>query len=364
MSDVEKNLNKTLEDLEKIGIRVTKFSSGTPANIEVVSTGSITLDIATGINGFPRGRVVEVFGPEMGGKTTLSLVAIAQAQKAGGRAAFIDAEHAFSPVWAQKLGVKIDELYFNQPDYGEQALDTVIKLIETKAFDLIVIDSTASLTPKAEIDAEMEQQSIGLQARMMSKALRKITAIASKSRTTVIFINQLREKVGVMYGNPEVTPGGKALKYYSSMRVRVDTVSKSSLENARGDKIAHRVHVKVVKNKCAAPFREAEFLLNFETGIDNDSEIFDAALSKDILKLEGRTYTYETWTAVGQDKTRELIQTTPELKASLIEKLRTSPAGAPVTIDNEEDESPDEGEGMKIDMPKKKGKKKLETEES
>jgi len=320
-NEKEKKIEKTVKELEELGIKVVKLKDDKYGEYDVISTGSITLNIATGINGYPRGRIIEIFGPESGGKTTLSLIAIAQAQKAGGIAAFIDAEHSLNKKWAQKLGVNTDELYFYQPDYGEQALNVLEKLLLTKSFDIIVIDSVTALVPKAELEGNMEDANVGLHARLMSKAMRKLTGIASKSKTVVIFVNQIREKIGQMWGNPEITTGGRALKFYSSMRIRVQKVSKSSITDKNGNIIGHIVHAEVVKNKCACPYREAEFLLNFNTGIDNDSEIFDAALSKEIIKLNGKTYTFKKWQFIGKEKMKNAIKDINELKEELIKSL-------------------------------------------
>src|SRR5574344_924998 len=280
-------------------------------DIDVIPTGSIGLDRALGVGGYPRGRVIEIYGPESSGKTTLAIHAIAEAQKAGGIAAFIDAEHAFDRFYAQKLGVDIENLWISQPDNGEQALEIADQLIRSSAVDILVVDSVAALTPKAEIEGDMGENKVGLQARLMSQALRKLTATISKTNTTCIFINQLREKIGVMFGNPETTTGGNALKFYSS--VRLDIRGVSQLKD--GDEvIGNQVRVKVVKNKVAPPFRKAEFDIMFGEGISKSGEIIDLGVEYNIIQKSGSWFSYNgSKLAQGRDGTKTILKDNPEL---------------------------------------------------
>ena len=293
--------------------------------IEVIPSGCLTLDLALGIGGFPRGRIIEIYGPESSGKTTVALHAIAEAQKMGGVAAFIDAEHALDPVYAKKLGVNLDDLYVSQPDTGEQALDIADALVRSSAVDIIVVDSVAALTPKAEIEGDMGDTHVGLQARLMSQALRKLTAIVNKSKTCVIFINQLREKVGVMFGNPETTPGGKALKFYASMRL--DIRKMDTLKDADGA-MGNRTKAKVVKNKLAPPFRQAEFDIVFGEGISQEGCIMDMGVQYDIIAKSGSFFSYQgNKIAQGREKLRTFLRENPEIKAEIEQKIRDAAKG-------------------------------------
>ena len=293
--------------------------------IEVIPSGCVTLDLALGIGGFPRGRIIEIYGPESSGKTTVALHAIAEAQKMGGVAAFIDAEHALDPIYAKKLGVNLDELYVSQPDTGEQALDITDALVRSSAVDIIVIDSVAALTPKAEIEGDMGDTHVGLQARLMSQALRKLTAIVNKSKTCVIFINQLREKVGIMFGNPETTPGGKALKFYASMRL--DIRKTDTLKDSDGA-MGNRTKAKVVKNKLAPPFRQAEFDIVFGEGISQEGCILDMGVQYDIIGKSGSFFNYNgVKIAQGREKARIYLKENPEVKAEIEQKIRDAAKG-------------------------------------
>ncbi len=293
--------------------------------IEVIPSGCLTLDLALGIGGFPRGRIIEIYGPESSGKTTVALHAVAEAQKMGGVAAFIDAEHALDPVYAKKLGVNLDDLYVSQPDTGEQALDITDALVRSSAVDIIVIDSVAALTPKAEIEGDMGDAHVGLQARLMSQALRKLTAIVNKSKTCVIFINQLREKVGIMFGNPETTPGGKALKFYASMRL--DIRKADVLKDADGA-MGNRTKAKVVKNKLAPPFKQAEFDIVFGEGISQEGCIIDMGVQYDIIGKSGAFFSYNgAKIAQGREKCRMYLKENPEVMKEIEEKIRAAAKG-------------------------------------
>ena len=293
-------------------------------NVEVIPTGSIGLNAALGVGGYPKGRIIEIYGPESSGKTTLAIHAIAEAQKQGGIAAFIDAEHAFDRFYAQKLGINVDELLISQPDNGEQALEIADQLIRSSAIDIIVIDSVAALTPKAEIEGDMGDNRVGLQARLMSQALRKLTSTISKTNTTCIFINQLREKIGVMFGNPETTTGGNALKFYASVRLDIRRVT--TIKD--GDQpIGNQVRVKVVKNKVAPPFRKAEFEITFGDGISHIGELVDLSTELDIVKKSGSWFSYnDTKIGQGRDAVKRMLQDNPELceelEAKIMEKLK------------------------------------------
>ena len=316
-----KALQLTMEKLDKTFGKgaVMKLGDSPVEKVEVIPTGSITLDLALGINGYPKGRVVEIYGPESSGKTTLAIHAIAEVQKQGGIAAFIDAEHAFDQFYAKKLGVDIANLLISQPDNGEQALEIADNLIRSGAVDLVVIDSVAALTPKAEIEGEMGDSQMGLQARLMSKALRKLTGSISKAGCCCIFINQLREKIGVMFGNPETTTGGNALKFYSS--VRLDIRRSTQLKDGE-EIIGNRVKVKVVKNKVAPPFRKAEFDIMYGEGISKVGEIIDLGVELNILKKSGSWFSYgETRLGQGRDSIKTLLLDNPELADDLEAKI-------------------------------------------
>jgi len=320
--DKLKALQLTMDKLEKSYGKgaVMKLGEGPVEDIEAIPSGSLTLDIALGVNGYPRGRVVEIYGPESSGKTTLALHAIAEAQKAGGIAAMIDAEHAFDQLYAKNLGIDTANLLISQPDDGEQALEIADSLIRSGAIDILVIDSVAALTPRAEIEGEMGDSQMGLQARLMSKALRKLTGSINKSGCTVVFINQLREKIGVMFGNPETTTGGNALKFYAS--VRIDIRRSSQIKD--GDKvIGNRTRVKVVKNKVAPPFRRAEFDIMYGKGISKSGEILDLAVENNLIKKSGSWFSYgETRLGQGRDTVKELLEDNLELLEELEEKIK------------------------------------------
>ena len=326
-----KALNAVLAQIEKSygkGAIMKLGSNAGNTDIEVIPTGCLSLDLALGVGGLPRGRMVEIYGPESSGKTTVALHAVAQAQKMGGVAAFVDAEHALDPVYAKKLGVDLDELYVSQPDTGEQALDIVDALVRSSAVDIIVVDSVAALTPKAEIEGDMGDSHVGLQARLMSQALRKLTAIVNKSKTCVVFINQLREKVGVMFGNPEVTPGGKALKFYASIRI---DVRKTDILKDTDGAAGNRTRAKVVKNKLAPPFRQAEFDIMYGEGVSQEGCIIDLGVQYDVIKKSGAWYSYnDNKVANGRERMRQFLKDNPELSKEIEEKIRAAATGAPV----------------------------------
>ena len=320
--DKLKALQLTLDKLEKTFGKGTVMKLGDDAveETEVIPSGSIGLDMALGVGGYPRGRVIEIYGPESSGKTTLALHAIAEAQKAGGIAAFIDAEHAFDRYYAKNLGVDLENLIVSQPDYGEQALEIVDNLIRSGAIDIVVVDSVAALTPKSEIEGEMGDSKMGLQARLMSQALRKLTANISRTKSIVIFINQLREKIGVMFGNPETTTGGNALKFYSSQRL--DVRRTGAIKDNKGEILGNRTRVKVVKNKVAPPFKTAEFDIMYGKGISRSGEILDWGVELDIIQKSGVWYSYQgSKLGQGRDSVKKILEDNPELMEELTAKI-------------------------------------------
>lgn len=321
-SEKQKTIEQALKEIRtKFGDEaIATYGASAPQKIPVISTGSIGLDAALGVGGLPRGRIIEIFGPESSGKTTLALHTIAEAQKAGGIAAFVDAEHALDPEYARRIGVKLSELLISQPDTGEQALDIVESLVRSGNVDVIIIDSVAALTPKDEIEGEMGQQHVGKQARLMSQALRKLTAIVSRSKTIVIFINQIRMQIGVMFGNPETTPGGKALKFYTSVRLDIRRIA--SIKKGE-EVVGGRVRVKVVKNKVAAPFKTTEFDLLYNEGISREGELIALGEKFDIITKSGATYKMgETKLAVGYDATRTHLRNNKETTNDLLKQIR------------------------------------------
>ena len=318
-----KALDAAISQIEKQYGKGAVMKLGDPANqmnVETIPTGSLSLDIALGLGGIPKGRIIEIYGPESSGKTTVTLHMIAEVQKRGGIAGFIDAEHALDPVYAKNIGVDIDNLYISQPDCGEQALEITETMVRSGAIDIVVVDSVAALVPKAEIDGDMGDSHVGLQARLMSQALRKLTAVISKSNCTVIFINQLREKVGVMFGNPETTTGGRALKFYSSVRLDVRRIE--SLKQG-GEVIGNRTRVKVVKNKIAPPFKEAEFDIMFGKGISTVGDLVDIAANLDVIVKSGAWYAYQgTKIGQGRENAKQYLLEHPEIAAEVESKIR------------------------------------------
>ena len=320
-----KALKLTLDKLDKAYGKgtVMKMSDSPVVDVDVISSGSLGLDVALGVGGYPKGRVIEIYGPESSGKTTLTLHAIAETQKAGGIAAFIDAEHAFDRFYAPNLGVDIDNLIISQPDNGEQALEIADNLVRSGAIDMIVIDSVAALTPKSEIEGEMGDSKMGLHARLMSQALRKLTGSISKTNCTMIFINQLREKIGVMFGNPETTTGGNALKFYAS--VRLDIRRSTQIKDSNGNVMGNKTRVKVVKNKVAPPFKLAEFDIMYGEGVSKVGEILDIAVEFDIIQKSGSWFSYdETKLGQGRDAVKQMINDNPDLMDELETKIKTA----------------------------------------
>ena len=326
-----KALQLTMDRLEKTYGKGTVMRLGDKqvVQVETIPTGSLGLDIALGVQGFPKGRVVEIYGPESSGKTTLAIHAIAEAQKKGGIAAFVDAEHAFDRFYAEKLGVDVDNLLIAQPDNGEQALEITENLIRSGAIDIIVVDSVAALVPKAEIEGEMGDSKMGLQARLMSQALRKLTAIIGKANTCCIFINQLREKIGVMFGNPETTTGGNALKFYASVRLDIRR-SGAAIKDKEGNVVANHVKVKVKKNKLAPPFREAEFDITYGKGISKVGEIVDLGVEHEIIKKSGAWYSYnDAKIAQGRESAKQFMEDNPEVALEIEAKIKAVILGTP-----------------------------------
>lgn len=335
-----KALQLAMDQLEKTHGKGTimRLGDGVVADIDVISTGSLSVDFAIGVGGIPCGRITEIYGPEASGKTTLALHIIAEAQKKGGYAAFIDAEHAFDPKYAKSLGIKIEELLVSQPDSGEQALEIAETLIRSAALDVVVIDSVAALVPRAELEGEMGDSHMGLQARLMSQALRKLTGIVSKTRTAVVFINQVRDKIGVMFGNPETTTGGRALKFYASVRIDIRRIGALK----KGDEvIGNRTKVKIVKNKVAPPFKQVEFDILYGKGISRLGEILDLAVSMDIIQKRGSWFRYNG-EPIGQgaESAMQFLREDPALCKTVEDQVRLSMAGAPIVLaDAEEEES-------------------------
>ncbi|GAA4701368.1 recombinase RecA [Brevibacillus fulvus] len=347
MSDRRAALESALRQIEKQFGKGSIMKLGEMANVQVstVSTGALALDIALGVGGFPRGRIIEIFGPESSGKTTVALHAIAEVQKQGGQAAFIDAEHALDPVYAQKLGVNIEELLLSQPDTGEQALEIAEALVRSGAVDIIVVDSVAALVPKAEIEGEMGDSHVGLQARLMSQALRKLSGAINKSKTIAIFINQLREKVGVMFGNPETTPGGRALKFYASVRL---DVRKAESIKAGNDVVGTKTKIKVVKNKVAPPFKTAEVDIMYGEGISREGSILDIGAEIDVVSKSGAWYAFnDERLGQGRENAKLFLKENPQICSQIEEKVReyfslnpnSIPTGEAV-VDPEQDEEP------------------------
>ena len=318
----EKELDEVLKQIQKTFGKgsVMKLGERPSVDVSVIPSGSLLLDEALGVGGYPRGRIIEIFGPESSGKTTLALHAIAECQKQGGRAAFIDAEHAIDPVYAKKLGVNIDELILSQPDSGEQALEITEMLASSGAIDLIIVDSVAALVPQAELDGEMSDNSVGLQARLMSKAMRKLAGILNKKECAIIFINQLREKVGVMYGNPETTSGGRALKFYASIRL---DIRRTEAIKSGSDVTGNTCRIKVVKNKVSPPFKQCEIDIIYGQGISKESEILDRAVELGIIKKSGAWFEYEgSKIAQGRDSAKEYIRSNEDVKEKLLAQIK------------------------------------------
>lgn len=323
VSDKKKALETAMQQIEKTYGKgsIMRYGDNVQPNVEAIPTGSLALDLALGIGGVPRGRIIEIYGPESSGKTTLALHVLAQAQKMGGEVAFVDAEHALDPTYARALGVKIEDMLISQPDTGEQALEITEALVRSGAIDVVVVDSVAALVPRAEIEGEMGDSFVGLHARLMSQALRKLTGIIAKTNTVVIFINQLREKVGVMYGNPEVTTGGRALKFYASVRIDVRRIETLKVG---GEMIGNRTRAKIVKNKVAPPFKEAEFDIIYGEGISKIGEIVDLGVKLDLIDKAGAWYTYGDVRVQGRDSMKEFLREHPDVSDKIEAEIRAN----------------------------------------
>ncbi len=349
VSDRKAALEMALRQIEKQFGKgsIMKLGESAHMQVETVSSGSLALDISLGVGGFPRGRIIEIYGPESSGKTTVALHAIAEVQKRGGQAAFIDAEHALDPVYASKLGINIDELLLSQPDTGEQALEIAEALVRSGAVDIIVIDSVAALVPKAEIEGEMGDSHVGLQARLMSQALRKLSGAISKSKTIAIFINQLREKVGVMFGNPETTPGGRALKFYSSVRLEVRRIETIKQGN---DMVGNRTRIKVVKNKVAPPFKQAEIDIMYGEGISREGSIIDIGTELDIVQKSGAWFSFDgERLGQGRENAKQFLKDNPKIAEVIDKKIREATVVAPglpagIAAEDEDDDFDEEAE--------------------
>ena len=354
MADKKTALETALEKIEKAYGKgsIMRLGQNARLNVEAIPTGSFSLDVATGIGGLPRGRIVEVYGPESSGKTTLALTARAQAQRAGGEAAFIDAEHALDPVYAKNLGVDVDSLLVSQPDDGEQALEIAETLARSGAIDIIVVDSVAALVPRSEIEGEMGDSHVGQHARLMSQAMRKLAGAISKSNTLILFINQLREKVGVIYGNPEVTTGGRALKFYASMRIDVRRIE--GIKQTGGEIIGNRTRAKIVKNKVAPPFKEAEFDILYGKGISRVGELVDLGAKYDIIKKSGSWYSYnENKIGQGREAVKDLLASDAALAAEIEQKIRDA-----IQAEVEERNAPAEAKAPAAPAPERKSESK------
>ena len=350
VSDKKKALETAMQQIEKMYGKgsIMRYGAESTMNVEAIPTGSLSLDLALGIGGLPRGRIVEIYGPESSGKTTLALHVLAEAQKMGGEVAFVDAEHALDPTYAKALGVNVEDMLISQPDTGEQALEITEALVRSGAIDVVVVDSVAALVPRAEIEGEMGDSFVGLHARLMSQALRKLTGIINKTNSIVIFINQLREKVGVMYGNPEVTTGGRALKFYAS--VRIDVRRGEQLKDGN-DVYGNHVKCKVVKNKVAPPFRVAEFDILYGKGISRSGEVLDLAILMDIVKKSGSWFSYDgDRIGQGKENVRKMLEANPELLDAIEAKVRAQMEDTPLPATDDDEFEVDDGDDFDLHM--------------